>query len=634
MGLLSPASLAWLALLAPLVALYVLRRKHQLRVVGSTLLWERAVRDLRAERPFQRLIPYASLLLQASALILAALALARPSGVGRLPDGARVVVVVDTSASMAIRSGDGRSTRIDDARDAIRALAEALPSGGTLSLVEASDEPTVSLAPTRDPAEIRRAIAALEVRGVGASIEQAVALAQERLRDAPSGSRIVVFTDGGTDEATTLRAEVPIEVHRVGTEVPNDAIVALDVRARPSDDHPDRAEIFARVVRFADAPAARWIVASLEGGGVLASRRVELEPREPLGVTMLADLPPDAEGRPGFVRVTLSRDDPAGAADALALDDVAIAPSPAASRLPVFLVGDAPASLRRALLADRDVEPYRTTLEAIAARAAEAPDLELDGLVIYTGRAPDAPPRGDALVVAPTTDRVFGVALGASEEGARIVSWRSDDPRLRFVSLSDVALDSMRPIRGGEARALVETDRGVAAASLTHPSGEVTLLGFDPDRSTLPERPSFVILVRNLVERARAHRAEGGIPSARLGVPLRVVAPEGTEIDVRAPDGGRSRTRARSGVSLVTIPAISGAFEVRVGARRLVGLRNLLSAEESDPRARARFITQGGEGADVAGQAAATREAWVYVALALLLVLALEALWATRRGAT
>jgi hypothetical protein len=72
MSLLSPLSLAWLGLLAPLIGLYILRRRREARVVGSTLLWDRAVRDMRAERPWQRLIPYLSLILQALAILLAA----------------------------------------------------------------------------------------------------------------------------------------------------------------------------------------------------------------------------------------------------------------------------------------------------------------------------------------------------------------------------------------------------------------------------------------------------------------------------------------------------------------------------------------------------------------------------------
>jgi hypothetical protein len=638
MGLLSPLSLAWLGLLAPLVALYILRRKREARVVGSTLLWDRAVRDMRAERPWQRLVPYVSLLLQALAIVIAALALARPSGIGEVPSGARVAVVVDASASMGTLDPGGR-TRMDAARAHVLALAEALPAGGTLTLVEAASEPAVLLAPTSDGAEIRRAIGQLRVRGAEASLERAVAVAAERVRDAPPGSRIVVITDAASEGEQALAASVPVEVQRVGMDAVNDAIVAVDVRARPTEESPDRAEIFVRVVRFATTTATRWVTASIEGRGVVSSRRVELSPSEPESVLMLADLPPDADGRAAIVRIELASDDPAAGnadarEDALSLDDLVVAPSPGARRLPVFLVGAAPTSVRRVLLADHDVELFQTTLAALAEREASPDEAELDGVFVYAGEAPEAPPQGDAIVAAPSASPVFGVTLAEAAPSPRIVSWEDDDPRLRFVSFAGVHVASMRPITGAEARTLVQTDHGPLISSLTHPGGEVTILGFDPDRSDLPDQPGFVILFRNVLERARARRAEGGIRADRIGEPLRVPAPDGATVEVRCPDGSSARGLSRGGIAIVEVPAIPGVFEATVGRRHLFALRNLLSPTESDPRARARFVTRAG-GADVAVQEAAEpREAWAWLAGLLLVVLVLEAAWATRKGAT
>ena len=186
MSFLSPLSLAWLGLLVPLVLLYVLKRRREARVVGSTLLWELAQRDMRAERPWQRLVPHLSLLLQALVLVLGALALARPTGGTTVPAGARVTVVVDTSASMAAREEEG--TRMDLARAALRAIARELPPGGELSIVEAAAEPNVVVSATADPVRLETAIAALAVRGGAAALEAAVALAAERLHDAPERS--------------------------------------------------------------------------------------------------------------------------------------------------------------------------------------------------------------------------------------------------------------------------------------------------------------------------------------------------------------------------------------------------------------------------------------------------------------
>ena len=636
MSLLSPYSLGWLALLAPLVLLYVLRRQRTQRVIGSTLLWARAVRDMRAERPWQKLVPYLSLLLQALVLILGALALARPSGVGELPSGARISVVIDASASMAtVDLGD--ASRIDRARAAVRTLAEGLPVGGALSIIEAGAEPVVLLASSSDRVQIEDALAQLRVRGAESSIEAAVALAAERLHDAPTGSRIVILTDAASDDEASLIANVPVEIQRVTGAGENDGIVALDIRARPTEESPDRAEIFVRIARFALAPASRWVTASIEGRGIVASRRVELTPGESESVLMLADLPPDAEGRAAVVRVEL-HDAESGAAndhrDALALDDIAVAGSPGARRLPVFLVGNAPASVRRVLLADADVELFQMSLEVLTARMNDPAQSELDGLFVFAGGTPDLPPPGNAIVVAPTGPSVFGIPLGEPVENARVVSWQEADARLRFVPFADVLVRAQRPVPTGSAESLVQTDQGTLIASITRPDGQVTLLSFDPDASNFPDQAGFVVFFRNILDAARSARAEGGIAAGRIGESLRVPAPDGSTVEVLSPDGSTARGLSRGGVAIVDVAAWPGAFEVRSGRRRLFALRNLLSPTESNPSARARYTS--GTGGDAIGmqEAAAPREAWAWLACALLVVLTLEALWGTRKGAT
>lgn len=637
-SLLSASSLTWLGLLAPLVLLYVLKRRREERRVGSTLLWELAMRDMRAERPWQRLIPQVSLFLQALVLIFGAIALARPAGAGQVPSGARVAVVVDTSASMATREDGG--TRLELARRAALGIARTLPPGGEMMLVAGSADPVVLVPSSHDLAALEHAIDDLRETGGAAAIDRAVALAAERLREAPAGSRIVVLTDGALDGTIRLESPVPVEVQAVGTAHANDAIIAVDVRPRPSVDAPDRAEIFARVARFADDDHDLWVTASIEGRGIVASRRVHVAHEHPSSVVLSAELPPDANASAAVVVVELSSTDPSagatdGAGDALALDDLVVAPSPAARQLPVFLVGAAPSSLRRVLLADADVELFATSLAGLAERRARDPDApDLDGVFVFVGAAPDEAPAGDSIVIAPTSASVFGATLGAESRDARVVSWDEGDPVLRFVRFRDLHVAAFRPITGASARPLLAVAGGTAIASLTRPDAEITLVGFDPDRSDWPDQPSFVIFFRNVLERARERRAEGGIHAGRLGEPLRVPAPDGSTVVVRAPDGRSETALSRGGVAIAPTHAVPGVYTAEVGRRHLHALRNLLDPAESDIRPRARFETGTAGGTVSTSEAHEPREAWPWLAGALLVVLALETLWATRRNAT
>lgn len=633
MGLLSPLSLAWLGLLAPLVVLYILKRRRADRVVGSTLLWELALRDMRAERPWKRLVPHVSLLLQVLVIVAGAIALARPAGAGGVPSGALVAVVVDASASMA--AVDEGGSRIERARSVARQMASSLPPGGRLMVIEAGAEPTVLAPPSSDGAVLSRAVGALEVRGGHADLEAAIAIAAERLRGATEGSRILLLTDAAEDGALAIdAASVPLEVRRVGGESDNTGIVALDVRSRPAEGHPDRADIFVRVARFGAGSVDVYLTAST-AAGVVASRRITVEAASPTSVVMSADLAPDQNGLAPVVSVELSRvegERGTGLEDALALDDVAVAPSPGVRRLPVFLVGEATSTLTRVLRSDPDVELFATSLGALAEREEDEPPL--DGLIVYVGETPETPPPGDSVVVAPTGDEVFEVELGEATANPRIVTWDEEDGRLRFVSMSDVHLGAIRPVLGPAARTLVSTDGGAAIASIVRSTGETTLVSFDPAQTDWPRRPSFVVFFRNLLERARHRRAEGGVPPGTLGEPLRVPAPDGEAIVVHTPDGETLRSHSRGGVAIVTVGAVPGVYRVEAAGRQRFALRNLLDPAESDVRPRLE-LTRGGEarGGTIA-QAEEHREAWPWFAGLLLLVLASETLWATRRGAT
>jgi hypothetical protein len=286
---------------------------------------------------------------------------------------------------------------------------------------------------------------------------------------------------------------------------------------------------------------------------------------------------------------------------------------------------------------DPGVELFETSLSRLAERG---DDVALDGLVVYAGATPSAAPGGPVVVVRPSGPDVFGAPLGAGVPRAVVTRWQEDDALLRFVALGDLELAEVRPL-GGDVRPLVHTAAGVAVGVLPRVNGDVTIVATDPDRGRWARTPGFVIFFRNLLDQARALRAAGGIPQAELGAALRVVAPDGAEVVVRSPDGATLRGVSRAGMALVPVPPVSGVFVARVGDAERVGLRHVLRSEASDLQPRAQVLERRGaasppdEGAPSALTGAVDVERALYplLALALLLVAALEVAWATRRGA-
>ncbi|MBC7772866.1 MAG: BatA domain-containing protein [Pyrinomonadaceae bacterium] len=190
-----PAIIAAAITVPILLLYYFLKLRRQAVRVSSTLLWERAIKDLQVNTPFRWLRFSVLLLLQLITLAAFLLALARPAIDDPLAAGSRVIILIDRSASMAAKDGlaaganAGNSagpgpavggatpaiTRLDQARTvAIDLIAQLTHTRGWLSffgsqqnsaqicIAEFSSRADVRTAFTSDVATLREA-----VEGVG-----------------------------------------------------------------------------------------------------------------------------------------------------------------------------------------------------------------------------------------------------------------------------------------------------------------------------------------------------------------------------------------------------------------------------------------------------------------------------------
>src|SRR5436853_1892352 len=114
MSFLAPTAF-WFALSIPvIVVFYLLKRRRVIRVVPSTLLWQKFLAEPQASAPFQRLRHNWLLILQILMLLLAVLALARPYFTGTAKSSRLRVMILDASASM--QATDEKPSRFEKAR--------------------------------------------------------------------------------------------------------------------------------------------------------------------------------------------------------------------------------------------------------------------------------------------------------------------------------------------------------------------------------------------------------------------------------------------------------------------------------------------------------------------------------------
>ena len=187
MNFLSPLAFAALALALPLVLLYFLKVRRRQRTVSSLMLWGAELRDREASAFFQRLQRDPLLILQILALVAMCVALARPV-VTVVGEGARkVVVVLDTSASMKAR--DVGPSRFEAARGEAAAMVRRLGEGAEVMVIETGVQPNVVAALGRDRDRALGAIRNAHARDLPHRLRKSTSTPMARIRLPPRPRR-------------------------------------------------------------------------------------------------------------------------------------------------------------------------------------------------------------------------------------------------------------------------------------------------------------------------------------------------------------------------------------------------------------------------------------------------------------
>ncbi|HTH47754.1 MAG TPA: BatA domain-containing protein, partial [Candidatus Limnocylindria bacterium] len=127
MSFLSPLAFVFALSLPAVVLFYLLKRKRVVKLVPSSLLWQKFLAETQASAPLQRLRHNWLLLLQLLLLLLIVLALARPYFAGQTGEAALQIVILDASASM--QATDETPSRFEKARAEALGLVDGLKTG-------------------------------------------------------------------------------------------------------------------------------------------------------------------------------------------------------------------------------------------------------------------------------------------------------------------------------------------------------------------------------------------------------------------------------------------------------------------------------------------------------------------------
>ncbi len=228
MSFLQPGMLWSLAVLLPLAAIYFLKVRPRRRPTTAYFLWEKIFQEKRSSSLFQRLRDVMSLVLMALAAAGISLALAQPEWKDERQD---LLLVIDNTASMAAR--DGRSTRLDEAKQLAREIVEGLNGTQRAAVATAARSLTYESHLTDNPRELMDAVDSIEpapqTLGDAALAELADAGSKFQRR-----RRVLFISDGSFDAA---RLPKNVELFKVGGAAENIGLAAADMSYLPGGEN-------------------------------------------------------------------------------------------------------------------------------------------------------------------------------------------------------------------------------------------------------------------------------------------------------------------------------------------------------------------------------------------------------------
>jgi uncharacterized membrane protein len=601
MSFMSPLAFALVGLTLPLVLLYFLKVRRRERRIPSLLLWDTAKRDREASAFFQRLQRDPLIILQILALLMLATALARPA-VTVMGHGARkVVVVLDTSASMKAR--DVGPSRFARAQAEAAGLVTRLGEGAEVMVIESGIQPKVAAALGRDRDRALGAIASAQARDLPNRLAEAVRTARALVAGDQS-AETYVFTDGVGPLADEAELKDPrIRWMGVGRAGRNVGITNLAVRKNYYGAFDYQA--FVSLVNY--TPETQDFAFSLDlDDKPIAEKSVTLEPNVRRSVVL-----PFSHTGGGTVSARLRINDD------LSADNAAYAVLPPARKIKVVLVSAGNLFLEKVLRTDPQVE-----VEVKAPDQYQGGMAEADVVVLDSVHVPRVGPGRFVFVNAVPGDVPIEV-MGRLERPT-IMDWDRSHLVLRHVDLAKVVIEDalrVRPLAAG--RALVEATGGPLIYALEEQDRKAILIGFDLFKTDFPLRVAFPLILSNGLRWLHPSGADQASLQFAAGQPVLLPVPHGVATaTVTTPSGRSVKAQITRGAVSFSETDEVGVYSLSTPKGETKIAVNLMDADESNLAPRP-LPAAAAAGAMATVPVPIQRELWpmfVLLGLALLLV--------------
>ncbi|RBW67686.1 vWA domain-containing protein [Bacillus taeanensis] len=480
MGFLSPFSFLFLSTVAVLISFYFFKKQFDRQTISSIYLWNQTVKDFETNRWHNKLKTNFLLFLQLLFMIALVFALARPYVTSEGINSDHLVIIVDTSATMAAAEENG--TRFELAKEAVEKIVNSLNNEQVVTVIEAGRIPELLTVKETDQGKIKRLLDELSMSYEEADIKESVKLAQSMLHSA--SGEIHLFSDSVQKEMMQkLTLSHSITVHNFGTNNRNISLQSFGVKAESDS-------VSGVVTILNEEKSSKTVSLTISSDEKkLKELSVELPPNE-VTVVRINDLAKEAV----YEAVIAEK-------DGYQLDNRKYAFLGKQEAPTVYAAGNVNSFVIKALQA------FGTEVVSVSKNGADRyvfSEEEEGSIYLLSGVPAEQWPSGPKLIFSPTEGGPLKIE--SKKELSVTLSGKSD-PLLDYVDVNSFYLAKSYPIReSAHLQSIITSGDETIVAKGTSAGAPLVLYSFDMEDSDWPLHPSFPVLLNNSITYLAEHQ--------------------------------------------------------------------------------------------------------------------------------
>lgn len=462
---------------AGVFALYLFDRSRRRQTVATLRFWKPSEFPVQMNQRRKVQQPL-SLILQILGIALLLLAISQLKWGSRERNMRDHVLILDTSAWMGARDGQG-ALLMQDAKRLALAWLKSVPSDDRVMVLRADAAATPATRFERNKQTVEKAIRESQPAASALQLGQALRFASEFQKLHSESSGEIVYA-GASRMADVDVSGIPANLRVLAVEGPTNNIGLRRMGLRRSSTDPEAWDIFVSVKNYGSSPRAVPIGLQFAGSPA-GTRTLQLKPDAELEASFTYRTRAN-----GIVEAKLLTSDP------FPQDDRAVLEIPQQKQLRIAVYTNEPELLRPVLSADPNM------VATFLPPSAYQPEPDAADLMILDRFAPPQPPKRDTLWIEPPAAQ-SPVPVSGQKSAARLTRWTEHDILGSGLRTKDLEIERSATYNAAGADVVIAESEGQALIVARPGAVKNVVIGFHPIRTRMRYELATPLLFANTI---------------------------------------------------------------------------------------------------------------------------------------